>query len=87
MTHKKGRVFTMNEIFDRVKEIIIDQLDVEEDMITPETSIIDDLEADSLDMVELMMAIEEEFNIEIDDEEAERITTVGEAVSYIATLQ
>lgn len=76
----------MDQIFDKIKEIIIEQLDVEEDMVTMDASFADDLEADSLDVVELMMAIEEEFNMEISDEDAEKISTVGDAVSYIAEM-
>ena len=68
---------------DRVKEIIIDQLGVEEKQVNREASFIDDLGADSLDTVELVMALEEEFDIEIPDEEAEKIATVQNAVDYI----
>lgn len=70
-------------VFDKVKKIVVDQLGVEEDDITMESSFIDDLGADSLDIVELIMALEEEFNLEIPDAEAEKITTVGDAVEYI----
>lgn len=76
----------MDQIFDKIKEIIIEQLDVDEDMVTMDASFADDLEADSLDVVELMMAMEEEFNMEISDEDAEKISTVGDAVSYIAEM-
>lgn len=76
----------MDQIFEKVKEIIMDQLDVDEDMITMDASFVDDLEADSLDVVELMMAMEEEFDIEISDEEAEGIVTIGDAVSYLADM-
>jgi len=68
---------------DRVKEIIIDQLGVEDKQVNSEASFIDDLGADSLDTVELVMALEEEFEIEIPDEEAEKIATVQNAVDYI----
>ena len=68
---------------EKVKEIIVDQLGVEEDLVTPEASFVDDLGADSLDTVELVMALEEEFGIEIPDEDAEKITRVKEAVDYI----
>jgi acyl carrier protein len=68
---------------DRVKEIIIDQLGVEEKQVDSDASFIDDLGADSLDTVELVMALEEEFDIEIPDEEAEKIATVQNAVDYI----
>ena len=68
---------------ERVKEIICEQLGVEEDEVTPTAKFIEDLGADSLDTVELVMAFEEEFGIEIPDEDAEKITRVKEAVSYI----
>ncbi len=68
---------------ERVKKIIIDQLGVDEAEVTPEAKFIDDLGADSLDTVELVMALEEEFGIEIPDEEAEKIATVQDAISYI----
>jgi acyl carrier protein len=70
-------------LFDRVKEIIVDQLGVDEDKVTLEASFVDDLGADSLDVVELVMALEEEFEIEIPDEDAEKIATVGDALEYI----
>ncbi|MGQ9630003.1 MAG: acyl carrier protein [bacterium] len=67
----------------KVKEIIVDRLNVEESAVTDDASFIDDLGADSLDTVELIMALEEEFDIEIPDEDAEKIRTVGEAIEYI----
>ncbi len=70
-------------IFEKVKEIIADQLGVDEEEIVSEASFIADLGADSLDLVELIMALEEEFDMEIPDEDAEKITTVGDAVEYI----
>jgi len=70
-------------IFEKVKKIIVEQLGVEEDDVTMESSFIDDLGADSLDIVELIMALEEEFDLEIPDSEAEKIATVGDAVEYI----
>ncbi|MBI1877242.1 MAG: acyl carrier protein [Chloroflexi bacterium] len=74
---------TKEEVFAKVRDIIIDQLGADEDQITMEASFRDDLEADSLDLVELIMAFEEEFGGEISDEEAQKITTVGEAVNYL----
>jgi acyl carrier protein len=73
----------MADLFDKVKEIIIDQLGVDEDQVTLNSSFVDDLGADSLDIVELVMALEEEFDIQIPDEEAEKIRTVGDAVKFI----
>lgn len=70
-------------IFDKVKEIVVEQLGVEADDVTIESSFIDDLGADSLDIVELIMALEEEFDLEIPDEEAEKFPTVGNVVDYI----
>jgi acyl carrier protein len=70
---------------DRVKDIISEQLGVKKEEIKQESSFIDDLGADSLDTVEVVMALEEEFGVEIPDEDAEKITTVGEAVKYIET--
>jgi acyl carrier protein len=70
-------------IEDKVKEIIVDQLGVEAEQVKPEASFIDDLGADSLDTVELVMAFEEEFDLEIPDEDAEKIKTVGDAINYI----
>lgn len=77
----------MADVFDRVKAIIVDRLDVEEDKVTLEASFKEDLEADSLDVVELVMELEDEFDMEIADEEAEKINTVGDAVSYINSVQ
>jgi len=70
-------------LFEKVRKIIVEQLGVEDDEVTLESSFIDDLGADSLDIVELIMALEEEFDIEIPDSEAEKISTVGDAVEYI----
>lgn len=70
-------------LFDKVKSIIVEQLGVEAEDVKMESSFVDDLGADSLDIVELVMALEEEFDIEIPDEDAEKIRTVGEAVKYI----
>lgn len=71
------------EVFEKVKEIIVEQLGVAEDSITEEASFIDDLGADSLDIVELIMALEEEFDIEIPDSDAEKVVTIGDVVDYI----
>jgi acyl carrier protein len=79
--HKK--LFVMSEIAEKVKSIIIDKLGVEESEVTNEASFTNDLGADSLDTVELIMEFEKEFNISIPDEQAENITTVGDAVSYL----
>ncbi len=70
-------------IFEKVKEVIMEQLNAEDDAIKLETSFIDDLGADSLDIVELIMALEEEFDLQIPDSEAEKISTVGDVVEYI----
>ena len=71
------------EIFEKIKNIIIEQLQVSETTVTEEASFIDDLGADSLDLVELIMALEEEFGIEIPDADAEKVVTVGDVVNYI----
>ena len=73
----------MEPVADRVKKIIVDQLGVEEDLVTPEASFVDDLGADSLDTVELVMAFEKEFDIDIPDEDAEKLRTVGDAMNYL----
>ncbi len=72
-----------SDVFERVKNIIVEQLGVDPEKVTPEARFREDLEADSLDLVELIMAFEEEFGGEISDEEAQKISTVGEAVAYI----
>lgn len=76
----KGRVTIM---FDTVKKIILEQFDVDEDDITYDTSLADDLDADSLELVELLLAFEDEFDVKIPDEEAESLKTVGDIVKYI----
>ena len=68
---------------ERVVDIIVDQLGISRDEVVPEASFIDDLGADSLDIVELVMAMEEEFDVEIPDEDAERIQTIGDAIAYL----
>lgn len=75
----------MASIEDRVKKIVIEQLGVKEDEAKNEASFVDDLGADSLDTVELVMALEEEFDCEIKDEEAEKITTIQEAIDFVKT--
>jgi acyl carrier protein len=74
----------MNEIETRVKKIVVEQLGVKEEEVTRDASFVDDLGADSLDTVELVMALEEEFETEIPDEDAEKIVTIKDAVNYIA---
>lgn len=74
-------------IEDRVKDIIVDQLGVNAEQVTPEAKFIEDLGADSLDTVELVMAFEEEFEIEVPDEEAEKLQSVGDVVTYVKTAQ
>lgn len=73
----------MSTVVERVSKIVVEQLGVSEDQVTPEASFVDDLGADSLDTVELVMALEEEFNTEIPDEEAEKIGTVKQAIEFI----
>jgi acyl carrier protein len=82
-THPLGGIGNMSTIEERVKKIVVEQLGVKEDEVTANASFVDDLGADSLDTVELVMALEEEFETEIPDEEAEKITTVQQAVDYI----
>ena len=73
----------MASIEQRVKELVVEQLGVSQDQVTPQASFVDDLGADSLDTVELVMAFEEEFGLEIPDEDAEKIATVGDAIKYL----
>ncbi len=72
-----------NELLQKVKEIVADKLSISEDQVTEEASFIDDLGADSLDTVELVMALEDEFDMDIPDEDAEKLTTVGKAMQYV----
>ncbi len=72
-----------NEVFEKLKGIIVEQLGVEENLVTKEATFVDDLSADSLDIVELVMGIEESFDMQIPDEAAEKIVTVGDVVDYI----
>jgi acyl carrier protein len=69
--------------FERVKKVLVEQLDVSEDEVTESASIVDDLGADSLDVVEIIMGLEEEFDVEIPDEDAEKITTVKQIIDYV----
>ncbi|MCB9077320.1 MAG: acyl carrier protein [Anaerolineaceae bacterium] len=78
---------TKDEVYEKIKGIVVEQLGADEADVTIEASFRDDLEADSLDLVELIMAFEEEFGGEISDEEAQKITTVGEAVEYLYAHQ
>ncbi len=70
-------------VFDKIRDIIVEQLSVDESMVTMDTNLMKDLEADSLDAVEIIMAIEEEFGVEIPDEEAEKFKLVGDLVNYV----
>jgi acyl carrier protein len=80
---KQSREFQMSSLEEKVKKIIAEQLSVSEDQITPQASFVEDLGADSLDTVELVMALEEEFEIDIPDEEAEKIVTFQDVLNYI----
>ena len=73
----------MSSVADKVKKIVVEQLGVSEVQVTPEAKFIEDLGADSLDQVELVMALEEEFGSDIPDEDAEKLTTVGDAIKYV----
>lgn len=73
------------DTLERVKKVLVDQLDVDAAAITPEASIVDDLGADSLDIVEIIMGLEDQFDVEIPDEDAEKITTVQDIITYVET--
>ena len=77
------QIMAKEEIFDKLKELVVDQLGVEEDEVTMEASMQDDLGADSLDLVDLVMSVEEEFGVKVADEDLENIKTVGDIVNYI----
>jgi acyl carrier protein len=85
--HRQGKIMADKPIDQRVKDIIVEQLGVKPEQVTPEAKFIEDLGADSLDTVELIMALEEEFGVEVPDEQAEKLLTVGDVTKYIEDNQ
>lgn len=83
MPGEKGGEKVTESVYERLKKIVVEQLGVDEEQVTPQASFVEDLNADSLDLVDLIMTLEEQFGMEISDEEAEKIVTVQDAVSYI----
>ena len=81
--HKPNKFMAEKSIEEKVKDIIVEQLGVNPEQVTPQASFIEDLGADSLDIVELVMAFEEEFSVEVPDEDAEKLQTVGDVIKYI----
>lgn len=78
-----SEIKNLEEVLAKMKKLVVEKLGVEEDKIAPEKKFIDDLNADSLDIVELIMGIEEEFGVDIPDEDAEKLVTVGDAINYV----
>ncbi|KRM41260.1 hypothetical protein FC39_GL001068 [Lactobacillus hamsteri DSM 5661 = JCM 6256] len=84
---KRGKIMSEEEIFNKIKSLIADNFEIDENKITKDTSFTDDLDADSIDLVEFILQLEDEFGAEIPDDDAEKIKTVGDAVAYIKDHQ